>query len=264
MLTIGDLAHRTGVSRRMLRHWEAEGLLVPAAVDPSSGYRRYQPAQVGRVHAIAALRSLGFGLEQIGDLLDPRLTTGRLLEVLRAHEQELAVRVAADQASLAEVRRRLRSIERGLLMTTQTLQLHPLPARRLARLATEVSDESEIGHAVDALGERLRALLGGGPLTTLVRTYDARPDDGPIEVAVAVEVADGEDPPAGLDVTDLPAAPRGASISYDQAVESEADAWLALDAALEPYGLATTSAYRVLVTPSTLTLQAAVIQAGCR
>ena len=57
MLTIGDVAHRTGVSRRMLRHWEAEGLLEPAAIDPASGYRRYTPAQAGRVHAIAALRA---------------------------------------------------------------------------------------------------------------------------------------------------------------------------------------------------------------
>jgi len=259
MLTIGDLAHRTGVSRRMLRHWEAEGLLVPATVDPSNSYRRYQPAQAGRVHAIAALRSLGFGLEQIGDLLDPRLTTGRLLDVLRTHEQELAERVAADQESLGEVRRRLRSIERGLLMTTQTLQLHPLPARRLARLATEVGDESEIGHAVAALTERLCALLGGGALAAIVRTYDASPGDGHIEVAVAVEIADDEDAPPGLDVAELAAAPQAASISYDQAVESEADAWLALDAALEPYGLATTSVYRFLVSGAGVTLQAPVV-----
>lgn len=62
MLSIGDLAHATGVSRRMLRHWEHERLLTPAAVDPSTGYRRYRDSQIGHVRAIAELRQLGFGL----------------------------------------------------------------------------------------------------------------------------------------------------------------------------------------------------------
>ena len=39
MLSIGHIAHGAGVSRRMLRHWEQEGLLQPATVDPATGYR---------------------------------------------------------------------------------------------------------------------------------------------------------------------------------------------------------------------------------
>ena len=261
MLTIGDVAHRTGVSRRMLRHWEAEGLLEPAAVDPATGYRRYTPAQAGRVHAIAALRSLGFGLDSIRNLLDPTLTAPRLLEVLRDREQELTARIGADTRSLREVRRRLRSIENGLTMTAQTLTLHPLPARRLAGLTTEVSDETEIGHAVGSLTAELRARLGTDWDGAAVRSYDAAPGDGPIEVMVAVEFDDDE-PPAGLDVTDLPAEPRGASISYDHGIESEADAWLALDTALSAYGLETTSRYHVIVSTRGVTLQAAVVPAG--
>ena len=42
MMSIGELAHRTGVSRRMLRHWEAMGLVVPAQVDAATGYRWYE------------------------------------------------------------------------------------------------------------------------------------------------------------------------------------------------------------------------------
>ena len=62
MLSIGEIAHRTGVSRRMLRHWEQEGLLSPALVDPVTGYRRFQATQLGRIRAIAELRDLGFSL----------------------------------------------------------------------------------------------------------------------------------------------------------------------------------------------------------
>lgn len=255
MLTIGEVAHRTGVSRRMLRHWETGGLLEPAAVDPDTGYRRYTPAQAGRVHAIAAMRSLGFGLEAIGALLDPDLTTPRLLEVLREHEHELAERIETDSASLGEIRRRLRSIEEGLLMTTHTLQLHPLPQLRLAGLTSEVSDETEIGHAVADLTGALRTVATDA--TALVRRYDAPPGGGPIEVAVGIEVDD--DPPPGLDLALVPAVEAGASVTYDGALADEGDAWLALDTALEPYRLCTTSPYRVLVSPSSVTLQAPVV-----
>lgn len=45
MLSIGEVAHATGVSRRMLRHWEDIGLLAPTAVDEFTGYRRYDVAR---------------------------------------------------------------------------------------------------------------------------------------------------------------------------------------------------------------------------
>lgn len=76
MLSIGEVAHATGVTRRMLRHWEDVGLLEPAAVDEHTGYRRYAHSQVGRVRAIAALRAVGFGLEAIKDLLGPGSPSG--------------------------------------------------------------------------------------------------------------------------------------------------------------------------------------------
>lgn len=261
MLTIGDLARTTGVSRRMLRHWEAEGLLTPADVDPVTGYRRYEATQAGRVHAIAALRATGFSLVAIGDLLDPGLTTARLLEKLRERERELVDRIADDETALTHVRARLRSIEEGLLMTRHTLQLHPLPALRLAGLRTDVDDETEIGHAVLTLDAAVRERLPSGT-TAVVRTYDAAPGDGPITVGVGIEVDDG-DPPAGLDLAVVPASDRGASMVYDGAVANEGDAWLALDAALEPHGLASVGPYRVRVTAATTTLEVGVTEHAC-
>lgn len=68
MLSIGEIAYATGVSRRMLRHWEEAGLIAPAAVDEHTGYRRYSRTQVGRVRAISALRSVGFALAEIAEV----------------------------------------------------------------------------------------------------------------------------------------------------------------------------------------------------
>lgn len=56
MLSIGAFAQIGQVTHRMLRHWDTAGLLEPAHVDESSGYRSYDPSQLARLHRIVALR----------------------------------------------------------------------------------------------------------------------------------------------------------------------------------------------------------------
>ena len=113
MLSIGELAHRTGVSRRMLRHWEEIGLLAPAEVDDRTAYRKYSVSQTGRVRAIAALRAVGFGLDAIADLLDSDLSETRLVALLRAREVDLLAQISEASTRLQEVRERLDSLEEG-------------------------------------------------------------------------------------------------------------------------------------------------------
>lgn len=78
MLSIGEFAFHGGVSVRMLRHYDALGLLTPAEVDPHSGYRRYRPAQLTRLNRLLTLKDLGFTLEQIGPVLDAEVSAGEL------------------------------------------------------------------------------------------------------------------------------------------------------------------------------------------
>lgn len=68
-LTVGALAKRTGVSVRMLRHYDEIGLLQPAERS-ESGYRLYGVDEVRRLQAIVALRQMGLGLEAIGQVLN--------------------------------------------------------------------------------------------------------------------------------------------------------------------------------------------------
>ncbi|MEV7894127.1 MerR family transcriptional regulator, partial [Streptomyces cyaneofuscatus] len=57
MFTIGDFARYGRVSRRMLRHYDAIGLLRPDRTDPATGYRFYGAAQLARLNRIIARRS---------------------------------------------------------------------------------------------------------------------------------------------------------------------------------------------------------------
>ena len=261
MLSIGELAHRTGASRRMLRHWEDVGLLQPARVDTVTGYRRYDLSQTGRVHAITALRAVGFGLESIADLLSSALAEERLVALLRARELELQSLISEASVHLHQVRQRLSSLEEGHRAIMNTLQLGPIPALRLAALRSRVSDESEIGAAVNDLrGALARHLPGpGGQRPEVVMAYDGVADPDSIWVSVGVDATDAG-LPDGLDLLTLAGAERAASVRYETAPRSVGDAWISLDARLEEQGLRTQGVYRQTVTAGgEVILQAPVV-----
>ncbi|PAL21198.1 Cu(I)-responsive transcriptional regulator [Sphingopyxis sp. GW247-27LB] len=67
-MNIGDASQRTGVSQRMIRHYEKIGL-IPAPPRRESGYRDYSDADVNRLRFIANARDLGFSIDEIGELL---------------------------------------------------------------------------------------------------------------------------------------------------------------------------------------------------
>ncbi len=83
--SVGELSRASGLSARVLRHWEGLGLLT--ADRSPHGHRRYGPPQVTRLYRALALRRAGLGLRQIAALLDEQdpdpLTT------LRAHVADL-------------------------------------------------------------------------------------------------------------------------------------------------------------------------------
>jgi DNA-binding transcriptional MerR regulator len=66
-MKIGELSHRTGVSVRMLRYYEAEGLLSPPRTD--AGYRDYGQAEEETVRRIQLLGTAGMTLGTIKQLL---------------------------------------------------------------------------------------------------------------------------------------------------------------------------------------------------
>src|SRR5581483_3381922 len=67
-MTIGEFARESRLSPKALRLYDEMGVLVPAHVDPSSGYRLYDPAQLESARLVASLRQLGMPLAQIRDL----------------------------------------------------------------------------------------------------------------------------------------------------------------------------------------------------
>lgn len=71
LLTIGQLARRSGVPVRTIRFWSDEGVLPPADRSPA-GYRRYDAVAVARLDLVRTLRDLGLGLDAVREVLDRR------------------------------------------------------------------------------------------------------------------------------------------------------------------------------------------------
>lgn len=105
-MLIGEVARRSGVSARMLRHYESLGLVRPMG-RTGSGYREYSGADIRRIFQIESLRSLGLSLRDIGRALDdpgstPSALVGDLIQQTRtriAAETELLTRLSRIEAA---------------------------------------------------------------------------------------------------------------------------------------------------------------------
>ncbi|MET9455306.1 MerR family transcriptional regulator [Streptomyces canus] len=101
-MLIGEVARRSGVSARMLRHYESLGLLRPSG-RTGSGYREYSGEDIRRIFHIESLRSLGLSLREIARALDdPGFTPSALVDDLIRQTRE---RIAAETELLTRLRR---------------------------------------------------------------------------------------------------------------------------------------------------------------
>jgi Cu(I)-responsive transcriptional regulator len=100
-MNIGEAAARSGVSPKMVRHYESLGLLAKVSRS-DSGYRQYGDAEVHTLRFIKRARELGFSMEDIAELVslwqNRRRASASVRRIASEHAQSLAERIAAMQA----------------------------------------------------------------------------------------------------------------------------------------------------------------------
>jgi Cu(I)-responsive transcriptional regulator len=106
-MNIGQAAQASGVSQRMIRHYEKIGL-IPKPVRRGSGYRDYSDADAHRLKFVANARDLGFPIEEIRTLLDLWNDRARASSEVKAlalsRAEELSRKAAALEAMQATLR----------------------------------------------------------------------------------------------------------------------------------------------------------------
>lgn len=101
-MLIGEVSRQSGVSTRMLRHYDRLGLVQPT-LRTSGGYREYSADDIRRLFRVECLRSLGLSSSEVGRALDePGATPGALVGELIRHTR---ARIAAQEELLRKLER---------------------------------------------------------------------------------------------------------------------------------------------------------------
>jgi DNA-binding transcriptional MerR regulator len=207
IVNIGDFARLGRVSPRMLRHYDALGLLGPDRVDPATGYRAYTVGQLARLHRILALRDLGFTLDSIGAVLDDEPSLEQLQGMLRIRRAQIEESLAEEQARLRRVEARLRCLEGSVTVDVVVKQSEPLRIAEMAGTAPGFGP-ANIGPVFARLVPELLGVLdrAGVKPGMLVGWYEEL-DDGDVIAHVGFDIADqpfDTDTGGDVSVADLP------------------------------------------------------------
>ena len=103
LLTIGEFSRMTHLSVKALRHYHDTGVLEPVAVDPFTGYRSYDAAQVPAAQVIRRLRDLRMPLDSIRTVLRACDVETRNREIA-AHLAQMEQQLEQTRASVAGLR----------------------------------------------------------------------------------------------------------------------------------------------------------------
>jgi DNA-binding transcriptional MerR regulator len=168
LLPIGAFSRASGISVNTLRAYHEMGVLVPARVDRSNGYRSYTADQLADAAIVTRLRALDVPLpqvKQIVDAHDPDVTR----RILTEHQQVM-------QDRLAETERIVAELQHGLAPETHTpVHLRQDEAQHSARVVGDVGADLT-DWLVRAYGRLTDAVRSGGGLVTGVASalYEAQ------------------------------------------------------------------------------------------
>lgn len=199
LLPIGTFSALSRLSVRMLRHYDAHGVLVPAAVDPLTNYRRYAPRQLRDAADVRTLRDVGFGVSAICALLASRGTPA-WTAALELQRDVLADELRAAQGRLALITRLL---DQGEPMSV-TVDRRTLPAMTVVALRGTVPTYSDEPLLWQRIGPGLvrQGVRPIGPCGCI--EHDEEYTERDVDLSVFVPVPAGTRVEAPLEVVYLP------------------------------------------------------------
>ena len=191
MFSIGEFARHGRVSVRMLRHYDAIGLLQPACVDPVTGYRFYRAGQLADLNRVIALKDLGFPLQQVQGIHGDQVSAAELRGMLRLRRAEIRAQIDAETTRLGRVEARLLTIEDEARTPVDGVIVKRLPQVRLAGTAAGYEPDA-ITPVIQPLYCDLWGLMAAAGVAAAgpaVAYYQDTPDgDGAVVVHAAVPV----------------------------------------------------------------------------
>ncbi|WP_424212328.1 MerR family transcriptional regulator [Streptomyces sp. BI20] len=208
MYGIGETARESGLGVSALRFYDRAGVLVPARVDPVTGYRWYAPEQVAEAALLARLRRTGMPLADVRLVLAGRSAadTALVRTLLDAHLRRLEQGLADARVEFSAIRALLATRENT--MSTPTPTSAPAPAaRRSPSVRVTVA-----GPALAAALDSVRFAVGVDPEVPMLHGVLFDVEDGALRVvatdryrlAVGHAPAEGHDGPRAQTLVPAP------------------------------------------------------------
>ena len=189
-ISIGEFARRSRLSLKALRLYDELGVLLPARVDVSSGYRFYDATQLESAHLIAMLRQLDFPLVAIKEMLE--CDRAQMAELIATRWRDVEVAHSAKRTFADFLINQLNGKEHIVNVATRDV-----PERRLLCLKRHVDEPGAW-----ALGKEFISIFKERPLPKFAGREGAmfcifwgevRADsDGPIEMCKPIPEADAQ------------------------------------------------------------------------
>ena len=173
MFRIGEFSRIARVTIDTLRHYDALGLLKPAAVDPSTGYRYYAARQLEPLNRILALKESGLSLEEIARILQNRLDNEGLRGVLRVQLALAETEMQAAQTRRERIVARLNYLELEDKMPPYEVALKSVEALTVAAIRQTVPTIDEMPQRCGAMLDSIAQWMvsNGLPFGPALTTY---------------------------------------------------------------------------------------------
>jgi len=157
MLRIGEFSALTGISIHMLRNYDKIGLLKPEQVDNTTSYRFYGEKQIVQANHIQVLKSLGFRLNEISEILmDNTTSDNRIKNFLERKIREKEESLSITKKQIVQMQQALNELETQNGCTL-SVSVKRLPARRVVSLRDVIREFSEEGLLWERLDKACRA-----------------------------------------------------------------------------------------------------------
>lgn len=145
MIQIGAFSKIAKISVRMLRHYDQIGLLKPAYIDTSSGYRSYSIDQLARLNRIIFLKDIGFSLNEVNKMIDSNISIDNMKEMLKKRQKDLENEIAMANSNLNTVLDRLTRIEEDGKVPRFDVNVKKIESYTVASFRNIVPTIQEIG-----------------------------------------------------------------------------------------------------------------------
>jgi DNA-binding transcriptional MerR regulator len=184
LLSIGTFGRRARLSAKALRLYDRTGLLVPAAVDPRTGYRRYRESQLLRARLIVMMRRAGVPLAQVAEIVAAPGPDGA--ELLSAYWAEAERRFGVQRELVSRLRTSLRSGTSPVPAGAFGIRERDVPAQLVLTEKRSLRITELKGWLPEALSRLAATAASHGDVFVIYHGEVNEDSDGPVEVCAPI------------------------------------------------------------------------------